>query len=171
MAIAKYFHFLVDVSMRLTTLRTRPGWRKKWVDRFTHDLDHSFTSSSWDFSKVTNPRSPPPFFRACSYYSESRWLEELFWVLISLLPFSILLRCTPVMVVVVSVSLSVAPRGCSSISRIAVTLDSRRYLCAGRMDCDGCFLFFLPGFMVARNVFVSCWIVEESSRLLILCCV
>lgn len=55
---------------------------------------------------------------------------------------------TVVVVVVVSVSLSVAPRGCSlQYSRIAVTLDSQRGFTSIplRMDCDGSMLFIFLG--------------------------
>lgn len=53
-------------------------------------------------------------------------------------------------VVVVSVSLSVAPRGCSLQYRGLLSPwihreDSRRYLCAGRMDCNGSMLFIFLG--------------------------
>lgn len=53
-------------------------------------------------------------------------------------------------VVVVSVSLSVAPRGCSLqyqglLSPWIHREDSRRYLCAGRMDCNGSMLFIFLG--------------------------
>lgn len=49
-----------------------------------------------------------------------------------------------------SVSLSVAPRGCSLqyqglLSPWIHREDSRRYLCAGRMDCNGSMLFIFLG--------------------------